>query len=314
MNNNKYIVFYYASKGYIEYKTITEPEYQQYVGSIKYVLFYHKFQELFELVKINVFEFWSYLNDVSEKHRLNFIFADYNDVVDPILFTNQKISNILSSFKTFEDHLKHQLSLLFGSDNKILEGYNKGDKAMYDKYFGYRLFKRLRNYTQHYGLPIRTISFSRRGQSKNCKLEIYSVSPLMNKKELLQYKGWSSLKDEINNLADSIDIREYVNEFFHAFKLIFKEVQEILSTKYIISKAKLDQLYNECLIHSADDIDKYKALSLAVYIKANSDDKDKLMLPKDTINRIDRFELRNISNSNIKDSVSFSLKIDNIPL
>lgn len=314
METKDYTVYYIASKRYCKYKVISESEYQQYYESIKYVLFYHKFQELFELVKINVFEFWSYLNDVSEKHRLNFIFADYNDAVDPILFTNQKILNVLSSFKTFEDHLKHQLSILFGSDNKVLEDFKKKDKASYDEYFGYRLFKRLRNYTQHYGFPIKTICFSYRGQSKNCKLEIYSVIPKMKKKELLQYGGWSTLKNEINNLTDDIDIREYVNEFFHAFKLIFKSVQEQLAIKYKDSKKILDQLYNECLLHSNDDADKYNALALAVYIKSNVDGMEKFMLPKDTINRIDKFELKNILDSHIKDSVSFSLNTDKIPL
>lgn len=314
METKDYLVYYFASKGYSEFKMITEKEFQQYEESTKYVLFYHKFQELFELVKINVFEFWAYINEVSEKHRLDFIFADYNDAVDPILFTNQKISNILSSFKTFEDHLKHQLSILFENDIKFLEIYENRDKSLYDEYFGYRFFKRLRNYTQHYGLPIRTISFSHRGHSKNCKLDIFSVKPQMKKKELLQYSGWSTLKDEISNLANDIDIREYVNEFFHAFKLVFKSIQEQLSVKYKDSKKILDQLYNECLLHSKDEAEKYNALALQVYIKSNVDDEVEFMIPKDTINRIDKFELKNILEPRIKDSVSFSLSIDKIPL
>ena len=315
MKKEDHKIYYSASDGYHEYKIITEKEYQQYYKARQYVLFYHKFQELFELVKINVFEFWTYINEVSEKHRLNFVFADYNDAMDPILFINQKILNILSSFKTFEDHLKRQLSILFGHKCTFLDNYSKLDRTAYDEYFGYRLFKRLRNYSQHYGLPIRSISYAERSQSENCKLEFYSVIPKMKRDELMQYNGWNTLKAEISKLEEDIDIRDYVNEFFHAFKIIFKGMQKQLSKNYKESKELIDQLYSECLKHSNEDIKKYNALALQVYIKNNNDDYTDVgfMLPKDTINRIDKFELKNILKPRIKDSVSFSLNTDKIP-
>lgn len=312
---DNYLVYYFSSKGYTEYKTISLEEYEKYLHAKEFVLFYHRYHELYELVKINTLEFWIYLNQIAEKHRLSFIFADYDDLADPKLYLNQKLLNILSSFRTFDDHTQHQLSLICGGkESPIYKSYSSISSTIYDEHFSYRFFYRLRNYTQHLGLPISLISFSHRGASPNCKLHFYSVIPKIKKEELLNFDGWGSIKTEINKLDDELDVRDYVNEFFHSFKLLFKELQKLLCDEYNTNKKYLDDLYNECLLQSGDPKEKYDALALLVYFKNISDDKTEFMLPKDTINRIDRFELKNILDARIKDSVTFSLNTSKIPL
>ncbi len=106
----------YFTDRYITFREMTEPEFFKIKSSLEYIRFYRQFEELFELVRYNVSEFWMYLVTISEYHRLNRV-IEYDDFADPTLICNQRLANILTSFRTYLDHIAHKLSNRFGNQS-----------------------------------------------------------------------------------------------------------------------------------------------------------------------------------------------------
>ena len=63
--------------------------------------------------------------------------------------------NFLSSFKSFLDHWNQKLAHIHEErDLDFVTEYKRITSSHYDRFFSYRFLSRLRNYVQHYALPI----------------------------------------------------------------------------------------------------------------------------------------------------------------
>jgi len=73
---------------------------------------------------------------------------------------NRLMLNFLSAFRTFLDHTQTNLDRTYGKESENFKIFKKTRSSYYDNYFSYRFLDKLRNYSQHMGMPITGIDTS----------------------------------------------------------------------------------------------------------------------------------------------------------
>ncbi|MBD5155672.1 MAG: hypothetical protein HDT15_11615 [Oscillibacter sp.] len=142
---------------------------------------------------------------------------------------NKLLVNYLSFIKTFYDVISHAISQKSSADLKSFETLNS---TLYDDYFGYRLFTRMRNYVVHYNMPLTTITDSVSS----------GVAMYCSRTQLLQYQKWSKLRGEIERLPEKIDIVPYIAETKVAITTLYLKSLETVALSAVEANQNIFKL------------------------------------------------------------------------
>ncbi|MCL4549103.1 MAG: hypothetical protein M1495_11095 [Bacteroidetes bacterium] len=285
----------YCNVGLKDVRNLSEEEFSKFIRAQQQILFIHQAEELFELLKHNFSDFWSYLFEVAENYRfknLNYVNAE----ATPVLFINQKLANYLSSYKTYEDHLRHKMSRIYGTKSEKIAEYNKLLNEEYDKYFEYRFFVKLRNFIQHFGLPIKSIYYAQQVTNKETMEIANTVYPRLERDFLLGYDGWGKVKEEIKKMDENINIKPFVSIFFNRVYNIHKHVRKIIYENFNDYKLLIEQYYNECIETKKKYVVEYLNPWMTPYVSMND---ELLIIPHKQVKFISEL----IKNNDLHDSV-----------
>jgi len=144
---------------------------------------------------------------------------------------NRRIANFLSSAILYRDHLKHHIRSIFGEGSPQEIGIEKEISFHYDSSFSYRLMEAIRNYVQHRGVAVPSISVMfqltklQPGAQVAC-----TVTPQMMKKYLLaDPKFKASVQQEIEALPDTTDLKPQIREYMTRLNLLNNWVRSLLN-------------------------------------------------------------------------------------
>jgi len=299
-----YSITYLSDDGFKDLKEIDLEEYKFIKEAREFILFYYSFEELFDIVRINIYEFWQLYFETSEKYRLKII-SRSDEIIKPISFFNQRLANILTSFRSYDDHIKRKISDTDLNHKTTLKYYGEKLSETYDKYFSFRFFSRLRSYVQHFGFPITKIKFNSEIVGEFTE---FTISLITLKSDLLKYKKWSSVKQEIERLEEEIDIRKYLNEFIYALSSFHKIMRVYYLNYFWDSEKKLNDIKEMCI---EDNFHKYQNrpnnLEI-IFVNAKNDNSQSEMfwLPFSRISDIRNFFIKNELSQIIQKSYSIN--------
>jgi len=237
-NNYKY----YLSD---DFETSVEIEKERYEALCKHnqiILFQLLFEEQYQICKFNFMEYWQTIFRVSETLRLDSSF-DRKSMIMPSLEINQRILNILTSIKSYEEHIKYKVSKLWGDSSEQIKKYEEIDSSLYDKFFSYRFLKRLRNYVQHRDLPVKCVSYTVTSVSFEPRQIAFTVTPIMYKRYLLEFDSWSTVKEDIEKQGDKIDVNLIIEEAFRVFTSLHAQFRNYLSIILERAHCAITELY-----------------------------------------------------------------------
>lgn len=150
---------------------------------------------------------------------------------------NKLLISFLSFMKIFVDVLSHAISK---EDVQKLKNFKDFNSKLYDDLFGYRFFTRMRNYVVHYDMPLTSITDSvSSGITMKC-----------DRDSLLEYNGWSSVKKEIMQLPETIDILPYIMDAKSAIYALYLKSLETIVDKVVEANQKLATLCGDNNISS----------------------------------------------------------------
>lgn len=153
----------------------------------------------------------------------------------------RSIMNILTSFRSFLDIIAHRMKECYANHEEISKYYKTWQSEMFDTYFCYRFLYKFRNYVQHYGVPLDDLNliFEKLSEGK------VEVSILVLKEKLIEYKDWGSIKKEILDLPEKLEIEPLIFELYSCVDYI----QRNLINYFLFEKNKeidyLIKLYQE---------------------------------------------------------------------
>lgn len=192
-----------------------------YDDYISRVMHYEK-----ELIKLN------------EEERVSQLDVAYVDI-------NRAVINFTASFKFFLDHFEGMLIHKYSNTSDEVIKFKNINSANYNSMFAHRLLYYLRNYSQHQDYPIYNLGFTI--DYMNGKPIKSKITPLLDKKELLQSKYLKKIHPDIERMNTTfplehqmLEIQKYITKLldviieveFHKLKPVAENII------YYHSKAK----------------------------------------------------------------------------
>ncbi|WP_429073214.1 hypothetical protein [Aeromonas veronii] len=179
-----------------------------------------------------------YVLDVSrEIHLLS------DKTQDAMVKLTQLITNCIVSFTTFLTICEQYMEKEFTQNKMIYDKWNDARKDLHKNSFEYRLGYDLRNYSQHYGVPISGIALTMNSQSIK-KLEAYiDIDSLLS-----GGFNWKSRADELKKIQSSeIDLIELLKKYLTCIDIVYLNTLQAHSdalTRCNTYIAELCQSYN----------------------------------------------------------------------
>lgn len=214
-------------------RPLEDLEFQKYKTAKTELYEFARKQELFRLVDANYIEYKTVLNEYFKTH------CDKPDMADShlegVVFNiNRLMLNFLSAVRTFLDHAETNIKRTYGKESEKLQLFNKVRSSCYDTYFSYRFLYKLRNYSQHIGMPITGLDASHKMVNINPLKYDHVLKTVTFKNDLLKFDDWGiyrkydkygnyreiKIKDEISLLPEKINIDPYIDEMMYCIEKI----------------------------------------------------------------------------------------------
>jgi len=185
---------------------------------------------------------------------------EFSEIYDIITDINRLFINILSSFISYVEFIEKNLGKIYSINSEELRRFKSVTNKLYDNCFAYRFFYHLRNFSIHYGFPIRSLKtkFSNIKENGSNDLEF---NICFEKSKLLQDP---TIKKKIE-----YDLRSYndffpVNPFFPKILICAEELErtlfQIRYNTYLEARNRLYDYYNRAkikqLVYYGEYIDK----------------------------------------------------------
>lgn len=174
--------------------------------------------------------------------------------MDPLILENiymeinRSMINILATFSSYlnltERKLKDQ-----ENGEEIAKRFKEACSRAYDNHFSYRFLYQLRNYSQHYELPVGNIRPSQHLDSNG--EQQYSLGVMFHRDSLLQTDyDWKKLRPEIENLDQNFDVLPLLEELVNC---IF-EIDNIVTEGRLVA-IQSSYMYFEGLLSDIADVE-----------------------------------------------------------
>ena len=143
---------------------LSKQEYVEVHGAITRV---GKFTQYVDMCKMIGWNFEDLLNTiVSYLQAYTRKDLKYFETRSISLNINKDFLNVLASFRFYLDYMERSIKNEFGNELEILANFGSYCSWEYDNNFSYRFIYHLRNYSQHKGFVIDSISFGQSGEKR----------------------------------------------------------------------------------------------------------------------------------------------------
>ena len=222
-------MFYFLTRQVLGSKTeiqLSEYEYA-YIKSAKAgLLGALHIEEKFDLLLSNYIEIENELLRLSNENMLYYP-GGWSELHDQRRIVSRRMNNLLSSCRLYKDQLLHLSSLLKGAEFK--KNVKLWTNEAYDKSQSYRIMESLRNFVQHRGEPIHSLSCSSKWVSGPTGRKLFTtVVPILKPGKLKEEGDFKSevLKEVAER--DSIDLKPIIREYVGHLSAIHKKIRDTL--------------------------------------------------------------------------------------
>lgn len=162
-----------------------------------------------------------------------------NESLDCLSLLTRHVSNFLATASLFLTNTEVQLGKVFGKSSKEENLWNDYKRNLHLNSFAYRFIYELRNYSQHYGLPISGLNLQIGNMAKISRT--IDLSIYVCKKDLLKDNfNWKKVKNEIETLEEQTDIVPLLNEYNDILGKLFHKYIELFAIKLLDCSKYID--------------------------------------------------------------------------
>lgn len=204
---------------------VSQQEYEKINGWFRFTGFYHTCRSMRDMTLESGTDLENFLKDVRTNN-----YSCNETQLDSFLTTGNKLLiSFLSFIKSYVDVVSNAISNISKVKLKDFQDFNR---IMYDEFLGYRFLTRMRNYVIHYNMPLTAISNSiSSGIAMTCSRDA-----------LLEYRGWSTLGQELVHFPEHIDIAPYIVEAQVAISTLHLKALETIAEQVFETNQNLIEL------------------------------------------------------------------------
>lgn len=202
---------------------LCDDAYSQYVADKQAVAEYSRSETLIHSVQLNIQEFLqsvvNYAADFLETRAME------EELIDEIALNfSRQLLNVLSMFRSLLDHSSLSLSRTFGKESTQLARWQATLARIYDASFEYRFFYKLRNYSQHVGMPPMSFNFTDSADEDGIGFRLdFSRDRLLEEKE-----SWNvQLRQDLLSKPEKIPVIDALHNWSVQFQEIARELLAI---------------------------------------------------------------------------------------
>lgn len=157
---------------------------------------------------------------------------------------NRAFINLISSFKSFIEHILNYLEQLYGSSSSQYLEIKKLSSSLYDGYLSYKLLIRLRDFAIHAQYPIQSVHFDREHDGKGGFK--YKVNVQFNKSVFLDNKTLrKKLGSDLNSFGELFYVEPFINELMTLLKRFFEAFIKVDKKSFLPSAELIKKLSEE---------------------------------------------------------------------
>ncbi|WP_217542905.1 hypothetical protein [Vibrio metschnikovii] len=180
-------------------------------------------EETYDLLIQNYLEFEQELLTILARQMI-IEEESYDDLYTIIISRlNRRVVNLLTSTKLYYDHIEKHVRICMKDDDegKIAKKFFSTE---YDKHLEYRFMDAMRNYVQHYGLAVHSISLQRNWEeSNNHKQLVYKIQMYTWKDELSKDKTFK--KKVLLEISDKVDLLKSIRVYISSLSSVHQQVR-----------------------------------------------------------------------------------------
>jgi hypothetical protein len=226
-------------------RILSESELAQFEKASSNLLRFSENERLYKLTLLNYQEFLESIIGYSAKYKKEPANVTFEFLDEISLNINRTLLNYLFSVRAFLDHTEAKLKKIYGANSSNYLNFYKICSEEYDKNFSYRFLYRLRNYSQHCGLPIEQIYLESEEKPVFSGLIKSRLIVKFKKSTLLRYNGWGPLKQEIDKLPDEIEVVSVVSSFWRSLDKVNNVLIEDNKTELFDSAEYIQHLISQ---------------------------------------------------------------------
>jgi hypothetical protein len=207
-------------KGITEIRDLSEKEYQDYKKASNSLFDFSKDQQLYTIVLLNYDDFLNIIQKYTKEYAENPQLMNLLIMEKMVLNINRHILNFLSSVRSFLDHTETKLKRNYGAESDRYKRFKDACKKVYDTSFSYRFLSKLRNYSQHCGMPLGGLSLRSKEDPPYSGNIYHSLQAKFSRDELLTYTSWGTIAKEISQLPSEFDIVPHIVQMMKCLEKI----------------------------------------------------------------------------------------------
>jgi len=217
-------------------KIITIEEFENFFKAIDELHNYENLKRLYEIVILNNNELILFIESEKEslfEDSLSLV-GDKEKYYKHHLNLNRIMLNYLASFRMLVDHIETIIKRKFGKKSQQAKLFKQLTNKIFDKYFAYRFFYKLRNYSQHCGIPIDDFEISATALGSDKFKPEYKIE--FSSKELLSnYKEWGAILNNDLKSKDKFSLFPLLEQMKNALDELWKSMISIFENKILES-------------------------------------------------------------------------------
>lgn len=210
---------------------ITEQEYKKIKTAKNNLLEIFYIEEKFDILIGNYLEFELDLLKYAAHHMVRGS-GTHTELHRGLNQITRRIINLLSTGRLYLDQSIHNLNNIPSIKSINIEEIKKEKNKQYDQYLGYRVMEALRNYVQHRGYPIQSLTYNNKlvGKDSNEKY-LFSITPYIQVQEFEKdNKFKKEVLKEIKLLGEKVDLKPLMREYVEALWNIHAKIRELLKS------------------------------------------------------------------------------------
>jgi hypothetical protein len=229
-------------KGITAVRDLDDEEYEDYKKASDCLFAFSRDQQLFTIVLLNHDDFLGILQKHSQEYAENPRAINWILIERMVLDINRHLLNFLSSIRTSIDHTQTKLTKTYGDQSDSVKRFKEACSRSYDECFSYRFLTKLRNYSQHCGMPLGRLTLHSEEKPPHSGHVFHSLEVKFSRDQLLKYDSWGTrIAQEIAQLPSEFDIVPHVVEVMKCIKrinlvLIEEDLPELFKSAEFVEK------------------------------------------------------------------------------
>jgi len=177
----------------------------------------------------------------------------YDDFYAIRTVLNRRIVNLLTSTKLYYDQMERKIRLCDFNEDSFAKQTLSYFSREYDNHFDYRFMESLRNYVQHCGLAIHSLSLPSQWEGEDDSRQMRNGVRIFSTLEELGQDPKFSKRPVFKECSEKINLVKAIRKYIERLSIVHSDIRELIESNLIEARANIDGIISKYKSVNNDD-------------------------------------------------------------